>query len=54
MAEEKRNSVKNELLKTDRIAITCDCWTSVKQKMGFLGATAHYFDGFTLKSVSLG
>ena len=22
--------------------------------MGFLGATAHYFDGFTLKSVSLG
>ena len=54
VAEEKRNSVKKDLESADNIALTTDCWTPVKRKMSFLGITVHFFNGFNLKSLSLG
>ena len=54
MAEEKRNSVKKDLESADNIAITTDCWTSVKRKMCFLGITVQLINVFKSKSLSLG
>ena len=53
MAEDQREDVKKSLKDIENVAVTTDCWTSVKQKIGYVGLTVHYFEGFVLKSVSL-
>ena len=36
--------VKRQMSKATSISLTTDCWTSTRQKMGFLGITAHFMN----------
>ena len=53
-AEERRVKIKEKFAKVDKVAITTDCWTSTKQKIGYMGITVHFYNEFVLHSISLG
>ncbi len=54
MAENKRNDIKKTLETVKEISVTTDCWSSTKQKIGFIGVTLHFYTNFVLNSLSLG
>lgn len=54
LASEKKKLAINKLSKASNISVTVDGWTSTKQHIGYIGATAHFFDRFQLDSLSLG
>ena len=54
LADDQREKVKKSFENIENVAVTTDYWTSVKQKIGYVGLTVHFFEGFALKSVSLG
>ncbi len=50
----KRNDIRIILSKVSYVAISTDCWSSTRKKIGFLGVTVHYFTNFSTRSLSLG
>lgn len=48
------NILKDELKIAEHIALTSDLWTEKHNTRSFIGLTAHYVHGDTLKSVNLG
>ena len=53
IAAEKRVEIKSKLDIPKKIALTTDVWTSMKQKIAYLGITAHFLQDFKLQSVCL-
>ena len=58
LVEEEAKDVKKDIIQklsnVKHLAVTADGWTSIKQKLSYLGVTIHYFKKFKLHSLSLG
>lgn len=48
------NNFKAQLGKTQHFSVTTDVWSEMRTTSSFLGMTAHFIDGCSLESVSLG
>jgi hypothetical protein len=53
-AEKKRVEIKKTLSSVKHLSITTDCWSSTKQKTGYIGVTVHFCKKNILHSLNLG
>ncbi len=53
-AQKKRDDLKQKLANVKNISLTTDCWSSTKQKTGYIGVTVHFFKNQILHSFNLG
>lgn len=48
LANDKCLNIMAQLEKVSKIALTTDVWTSINQKCGYIGITAHFMENFKL------